>query len=105
MDQSEDRIAHRSGKLIGLKPAGRLEPLAERLELERRHRLENVELRDQDLEDGEDALERVLRAKRIAPVEHGDDVVDDDEEHLVMLGPFGPRPLQREQLVNGQVAV
>src|SRR5512138_2597279 len=52
-------------ELIGLKTAGRLEPGAERLEFERRHRLEDVELRDQHFQDSEDALHRVLRAMRM----------------------------------------
>ena len=51
-------------ELIGLESARRFEPLAKRQELERRHRLEDVELRDQHLEDRQDALERVLRAVR-----------------------------------------
>ena len=51
-------------ELVRLEAAGLLEPLAERLELERGHRLEDVELRDEHLQDGEDALERVLGAVR-----------------------------------------
>ena len=31
------------------------------------------------------------------------DLVDDDEEHLVVLGPVGQRRLQLEQLVDAQV--
>ena len=105
-------------ELIGLKAARRFEPLPKRLELERRHRLEDVELRDQHLEDGEDALQRVLRAIRIARVEQRDhaidfvqhllepqlvDLVNDDEEHFVVFGSFGARPLQREQLIDRQI--
>ena len=105
-------------ELIRLKPARRLEARPERLELERRHRLENVELRDQHLENGENALERVLRVKRIAGIEQGNHVIDfvehllepqlvdlvnDDEEHLVVLGPLGARPLKGEQFIDGQV--
>ena len=32
------------------------------------------------------------------------DLVDDDEEHLVVLGSFGPRTLERQQLVDGEIA-
>src|SRR5258705_8997292 len=45
-------------KLLRLKPAPRLEPVAEREEAERRDRLEDVDLGDEGLEDGEDALPR-----------------------------------------------
>ena len=98
-------------ELIGLKSARRLEPLPERLELERRHGLEDVELRDQHLENGEDPLQRMLRPVRIARLEERDDVIDfvqhllepqlvdlvnDDEEHLVVFGAFGARALQRQ---------
>src|SRR5690349_17197593 len=31
------------------------------------------------------------------------DLVNDDKEHFVMLGSFRARPLQREQLVNGEI--
>ena len=30
------------------------------------------------------------------------DLVDDDEEHLVVFGAVGTRPLKREQLVDGR---
>ena len=107
-------------ELVRLEAAGLLEPLAERLELQRRHRLEDVELRDQHLEDGEDALHRVLRAGGVVDVEQGAhpvelvqdllepelvDLVDDDEQQLVVLGAVGARLLQAEQLVNLQVGV
>ncbi len=32
------------------------------------------------------------------------DLVNDDEEHLVMFGSLRPRALQREQLVDGEIA-
>ena len=106
-------------KLIRLKPAGGLETLAERQELERRHRLENVELGDEHLENGQDALERVLRPVRVVGLEQQRraidlvqdllepelvDLVNDDEEQLVVLGPFGARALEIEQLVDVEVA-
>ena len=49
-------------ELVRLKSARGLETRTERQELERRHRLEDVELRDQHLEDRQNPLERVLRA-------------------------------------------
>ena len=60
----------------------------------------------------------MLRAKRVARVEQRHyvihfvkhllepqlvDLVNNDEEHLVVLGPLGPRSLEREQFVDGQV--
>ena len=53
-------------ELIRLKPARRFEPLSKRLELERGHCLENVELCNQDFEDRQDALQRMLRAIGVA---------------------------------------
>ena len=102
-------------ELVGLKTARRLEPLAEREELERRHRLEDVQLRDHDFQDGQDPLQRVLRAVRFVVFEQlADaielvqqllepelvDLVDDDEEQLVVLRPLRARLLQRQQLVD-----
>src|SRR6266545_1303259 len=52
-------------KLVRLEPARRLEPGAEAQELQWRHRLEDVELRDQDFEDGQDPLQRMQRAVRL----------------------------------------
>ena len=60
----------------------------------------------------------MLRAIGIAGIEQGNDVVrfvehllepelvdlvNDDEEHLVMLGPFGTTALQGEQFIDGEV--
>ena len=107
-------------ELIRLEAAGLLEPLAERLELERGHRLEDVELRDQDLQDGEDALQRVLGAVGVVGVEQRTDavelvedflepelvdLVDDDEEQLVVFRSVGAGLLQRQQLIDLQVGV
>src|SRR5688500_8509550 len=44
-------------ELVGLKAAGRFETRAKGQEFERRHRLEDIELRHQHLEDGQNALE------------------------------------------------
>ena len=78
--------------------------------MERRHRLEDVELRHQGLQDGEDSLQRVKRVRRVVGrqarlqvielVQHHlepelVDLVDDDEERLVVLGPVRERLLQR----------
>ena len=60
----------------------------------------------------------MLRAIRVARIEQNDhaidfvehllepqlvDLVNDDEEHFVMFGSLGARPLQLEQLVNREV--
>ena len=105
-------------KLIRLKTARRLEALAKRQELERRHRLEDVELRDEHLQDGEDPPQRVLRPVRLAFLEQAPDevhlveqllepelvhLVNDDEEELVVLGTRGSRLLQREKGIDLQV--
>src|SRR6188472_1997363 len=88
-------------ELIGLETAGRLEASAERQELERRHRLEDVELRHQHLEDRQDALERVLGPMALVVLKPMRDAIQfvqqflepelidlmhDDEEHFVVLG-------------------
>ena len=106
-------------ELIGLKAARRLEPLAEREELERRHGLEDVQLRDHDLQDRQDPFQRVLRTVRFVAFEPLTnavelvqqllepelvDLMDDDEEELVVLRSCRSRLLQREQLVDLQVA-
>src|SRR5437773_7940879 len=51
-------------ELVRLITAGRIEPLAKAQELERRHRFQDIELRDHDLQDRQDALQRVLRTMR-----------------------------------------
>ena len=56
-------------ELVRLKSARGLETRAKRQELERRHRLEDVELRHHHLEDRQDPLERVLRAMRLVAPE------------------------------------
>src|SRR5206468_1897866 len=97
---------------IGLKPARRLQPFAKAEELERRHRLEDVELRYHHLQNRENAFQRVLRAVRLIVFEQAPDVIEfvqqflepqlvylmnDDEEHLVVFGPGGARLLEREE--------
>src|SRR5688500_13279428 len=86
-------------ELIRLEPACGLETGTKRPKLERGHRLEDVELRHQHLQDGQDALQRVLRAVRVVGREQLPytielvqqflepqlvDLVNDDEEQLVV---------------------
>src|SRR4051812_48942021 len=95
-------------ELVRLEPARRFEPRAKAEKLERRHRFEDVELRDHHFENGQDALQRVLRARRVVggqqlrdPIELVQqllepqlvDLMNDDEEQLVVLGTFGTRLL------------
>src|SRR5258706_9234346 len=63
-------------ELIRLESARRLETLAEAEKFEWRHRLEDVELRDHDLQDGKDALQRVLRPMRLVAGQHARDVIE-----------------------------
>src|SRR6185295_11463062 len=103
-------------ELIGLEAARRVEPLAEGQELERRHRLEDVELRHHHLQDRQDPLQRVLRAVRLVLLEQRAhaielveqllepqlvDLVNDDEQHLVVL--VRARLLQGEKLVDLEI--
>jgi hypothetical protein len=105
-------------ELVRLETAPLLEPLAKGHELERRHRLEDVELRDQHLQDREHPLEGVLHARQVARREEALDVVDlvqdllepelvdlvdDDEQHLVVFGPVGARTLEVQQLRDAEV--
>ena len=55
--QPEDRLD--LTELGALEPGRRLEPVAERLELERGHRLEDVDLGDEGLEDLQDPVQQV----------------------------------------------
>src|SRR5206468_7432551 len=80
--------------------------------------LQNIDLRDQNFEDCQDSLERVLRPVRFVPLEQRSNAIElmqkflepefvhlmnDEEENLVMLGPAGTRLLQREKLVDSQI--
>ena len=58
-------------ELVRLESARRLQPIAERQELERRHRFEDVDLRDEHLQDRQDPLQRVLRAVRFVGASSG----------------------------------
>jgi hypothetical protein len=56
-------------KLIRLQSARRIEAMAKREKLERRHRFEYVDLRDHHLENGEDALQRMESARHLPAIE------------------------------------
>ena len=101
-----------------LESAAGLQPVAEGEKLERGHRLQDVELGDHHLEDGQDPLEGVARAGAVVPREQPLEVVqlvqdllepelvdlmDHDEEHLVVLGPLRQGALEREQLIDLQI--
>ena len=105
-------------KLVRLEAACRLQSRAEGQKLQWRHRLEDVELRHHDFQDGEDPLQRVLGAVRLVARQQPRDaiefmqqllepelvdLVNDDEEHFVVLS-VGPRLLQRQKLVELQIA-
>ena len=105
-------------ELRRLEPGGLVEPVAEARERHRRERLDDVHLLDHHLHDRAGALERADRGVELAGEEVGLDLlqfvqeqlepefvglVDDDEEHLVVLRRLGPRLLQREQLIEMQI--
>ena len=105
-------------ELVRLETARRIQPLPEAEELQRRHRLEDVELRHHHLQDGENTLQGMLRPVRLIVFEQMPDaiefveqllepqlvhLVNDDEQHLVVLGPARPWLLQRQELVDFQV--
>ena len=111
---AEDRLE--LAELAGLEARRRLQALTEGQELDRRHRLDHVELRDDELEDRQDALEGGERARVVAGFEHLlevaelvdqllepelVDLVDDDEEDLVVL--VRCRPLRAEDLLEREV--
>ncbi len=105
-------------KLRRLEARGSLQEAAERQERDGAHRLQDVDLRDLDLEDGEDPLQRGVDRRQLVALEAVAqmvelvqhllepelvDLVDDDEEHLVVLRPAGLGALAGEQLVELQV--
>ncbi len=102
-------------KLHRLKTAGGVEIVAKLVELLRRHRLQNVHLLFEQALDRVDAPEVLGNPKQIVAVEGGHRCVefvehlfepklvhlmDDDEEHLVVVGRAGERLLEGEQLVD-----
>ncbi len=105
-------------KLNRLKAAGRIEVVSKLVELLRRHRLQDVHLLF------EQPLDRVYPAKvladggQVVAVERRQggvhlvqdlfepqlvDLMDDDEEHLVVMRGTRKRPLQGEKLVNFEI--
>ena len=97
-----------------MKSRRRLEPIAKTRERRRRHRLKNVDLRHQRFHDCPDALKRMDRAEEIARGKISFyflklmkqllepkfiRLMDDDEQHLVVLRRGRPRLLQREQFL------
>ncbi len=104
-------------ELRRLEPARGAEPVAEPGELGGRHGLEHVELGDHDLQDGQRPPQRAHGVRGAAGLEFGlqlaelvqqllepqlVDLVDDDEQHLVVLA--RPGLLRRKQLIEPQVA-
>jgi diguanylate cyclase (GGDEF)-like protein len=103
-------------ELRGLEAARGAERVPEPGELGRRHGLQHVQLRHHDLQDGQRPPQRAHGVRRLAGLELGlelaqlvqqllepqlVDLVDDDEQHLVVLG--RPGLLRREQPVEPQV--
>ena len=103
-------------ELHRLEAAGGVEPIAEAGELSRRHRLQHVDLGDDDLEDRQDPPQRVGGLGRVVGLQPalgvGDlveellepqlvDLVDDDEQQLVVLVRAGA--LCAEHLVEREV--
>src|SRR5947199_3429435 len=106
-------------KLHGLKPRCGLEPIAETRERRRCHRLENVHLRHQRLHDCPYPLERMNRPEEIARGEISPyflelmeqllepelvGLMNDNEQHLVVLGGAGTWLLKRAQLLKIEIA-
>jgi hypothetical protein len=104
-------------ELCRLEPAGAAEPVAEPEELGGRHGLEHVELGHHDLQDGQRPPQRAHDVGGAARLELAlelaelvqqllepqlVDLVDDDEQHLVVLA--GTGLLGGEQLIEPQVA-
>src|SRR4029450_13321793 len=105
-------------KLDGLKSRCRLKPVSETRERRRRHCLENVHLRHKRLHDCPHALERMNRTEQIASGEVSLNflelmqqllepqlvgLMDDDEQHLVVLGRGGARLLESQQLLKIEI--
>src|SRR5205814_5070659 len=102
----------------GLKPRSRLQTVAKARKTRGRHRFEDVDLTDQRLHDRPGPFEGMNRAEKIArrkiffyflelvqqllePELVG--LMDDDEQHLIVLGRRGPRFLEGKQFLQVQV--
>ena len=105
-------------KLHRLKAARRIEVIAELVELLRRHRLENIDLLLEQPLNGMDPTKVLAYAKKVVAIEglHRRigfmqqllepqlvDLVDDDEEHLVVMLRLRERVLERQQLVDFEI--
>src|SRR5439155_19532437 len=105
-------------QLHRLKSRWGLETIAETRERRRRHRLENVHLRHQHLHNCPYPLERMNRPEELARGELSPyflelmeqllepqlvGLMNDDEEHLVVLGGRGTWLLKREQLLQIEI--
>jgi len=101
-------------KLKRLKTARRIETRAKGIELNRRHGLQNVDLGDGCLQDGEDSLQRGGRCREpillegfLRPFKFVQDLlepkfvdlVDGDEEKLVVFGGIRSRALELEEFL------
>lgn len=111
---SEPQAQHRFQltELLALNSAAVLQETAERIELERGHCFQNVDLSHKRLHDGEHAAHRLDGGEGLAgfqllphPTEFMQDLLepelvglmDDDEEHLVVLLRLGLQFLQLQQ--------
>lgn len=106
-------------ELHALKARGRFEPGAETIKRQGRQRFEDIDLADQRFQDRSAALEGGNAAVEVAAAQVvGDflqfvqqqlepqlvDLVNDDEEHLVVLGRLRQRSLEDEQFVEFEIA-
>ena len=105
-------------KLHRLKPRRRFQPVAKTRERRRRHGFEDVDLRDEHLHDCARAFERMDRAEEIAGRKIAFDLLklveqllepqfvglmNDDEQHLVVLRGRGARVLKGEQFLEIEI--
>src|SRR3954468_6168210 len=100
-------------KLDRLKSGSRLEPIPEAGKRRGSHRFKNIDLTDQCFHDCPGSLERMDRAEQIAPGKiflnlfelvkqllkpELVGLMNDDEQHLIMLSRRGARILKRQKL-------
>ena len=114
---SEDRFDF--AKLSGLEAARLIKAVAERIELQRGHGLEDVDLAHEDLEDGANSTKRRKRCECVAGFEQGlgpgefveerrepqlVGLMDDDEEQFVVFWSDRPSFLKFEEFIDLQIA-